>query len=430
VPYYCYVQNSLNITSIDSAYVDQIAGSHLSSNKNDDVIGLFILNKVVQYFPQGLENIFKDLRTIEISDSGLKVVHQSDLKTFSKLTELSLNNNQLEVIESGLFDFNLNLELINLKNNKISFIDSRVFDLVKLRFLSLESNICIDMKTEIGLTDVQNVIKAVKNQCDDPSYSNLNLKIQKLETESKTLNSDNLMDKLSILEDEIKNSKFVNFLEQKLQVLRADQMKRSLEEISTASITISTISQPAPSKISTQLSEQIKLQSYTAVTDHQADNKDFKKRTRSEPESYQKMQKSETQCPSFNETLNGVKNGIKNAVMTCTGNFAGVHQKFTNLNDIILDIHKTALNVKQSNEDIVARLKNLEDILDGLKTFSIKNIEQIEAKINTDLTTVTTSGINELEKKIDEKFQKFEEKIVKILKGMKIDEREKLEREM
>jgi len=427
MPYYCYVQNSLNITSIDSAYVDQIAGSHLSSNKNDDVIGLFISNKVVHYFPQGLENIFKDLRTIEISDSGLKVVHQSDLKPFSKLTELSLNNNQLEVIESGLFDFNLNLGLINLKNNKISFIDSRVFDnLVKLRFLSLESNICIDMKTEIGLTDVQNIIKAAKDQCDDPSYSNLNLKIHKLETESKSLNSDNLMDKLNNLEDEIKNSKFVNFFEQKLQVLQASQMKKSLEEVSTASIAISTISQPAPSKISTQLSEQIKLQSYTAVTDHQADNKDMKKRTRSEPESYQKMQKSETQCPSFNETLNGVKNGIKNAVMTCTGNFAGVHQKFTNLNDTVLDIHKTALNVKQSNEDIVARLKTLEDILDGLKTFSIKNIEQIEAKINTDLTTVTTSGINELEQKIDEKFQKFEEKIVKILKGMKIDEREKL----
>ena len=133
-----------------------------------------------------------------------------------------------------------------------------------------------------------------------------------------------------------------------------------------------------------------------------------------------------TQCPSFNETLNGVKNGIKNAVMTCTGNFAGVHQKFTNLNDTVLDIHKTALNVKQSNEDIVARLKILEDILDGLKTFSIKNIEQIETKITTDLITVTTSGINELEKKLDQKFKNFEEKIVKLLKGLKNDEQEKL----
>jgi hypothetical protein len=306
----------------------------------------------------------------------------------------------LDVLEEGLFDFNLNLELVNLKNNKISFIDSNIFDnLVKLRILSLDSNVCIDMKTEIGLVDVQNVIKAVKEQCNDPSYLNLIAKFKNLETE---LNADNLMDKLRIFEVEIQNSKFINFFDQKIQIFKADQMKKS----------------------SPQPSDPKKYQIASKSTDNQADNKDLKKRSRSEPESHQKDKKSDTPCPSFNETLTGVKNGIKDAVMRCTGNFAGVHQKFSILNETMLDIHKAAANVKESNEDIVTRLQALEDNLDSLKTFSNERIEKIENRIDfvhADLIAATTKGINELEKKIDEKFQHFEKKIVEILKGMKFE---------
>lgn len=410
---------------MDSAYVENVTGNHKNSNKTDDVIGLYIPSKIVYYFPRGFDKIFKNLKVIEISDCGLKVVHQSDLKPFSKLVELYLMSNQLEVLEKGLFDFNSNLELIFLRNNKISFIDFNVFDnLSKLKFLFLDINTCIDMKTENGLTDIQDVIRGAKTQCDDKNFSNILEKVQKLKSESKTLNSEDFKNKLGSLEVVVNNSKFVNYFEQNVQVLQADQMRKSLEEISSTSTPKFTISKLDSSKISTADN---KLQSSSVqkskLVNQESENKDLKKRTSDNAESYQKSSNLETSCPSFNETLTGVKNNIKDAVMRCTGNFAGVHTKFSSLNETILEINKTAADVKVSNVDIIHRLQTLEDNLVSLKTFSDKKLEEIDVKIDavhTDLITATKNETNKFEVKIDKKFEEIEEKLLKIMKALKI----------
>ena len=236
--YKCHVRNSVSITSFDAAAVDEITGEHKSGFKNDNVEGFYISSKgQIHYFPRGLDKFFKNLKGIQISDTGLKEIHQSDLKHFTQLKVLYLFSNQLEVLEENLFEFNPNLELINLDTNKISYIDPNVFDkLTKLKNLYLSKNACFDMEAE-NPTAIQNVIKAAKSNCINSEYSSLEEKVKNLEIESKNLNSENFKEKLEKLENEIKNSKFPNFFQKKLQNLKATKAMKEEEEKHLATTT-------------------------------------------------------------------------------------------------------------------------------------------------------------------------------------------------
>jgi len=165
--YECIVQNVVNITSLDAAQVDSISGQHLTGYNNDNVEAIDVYQKgQVHYFPRGLNKIFKNLKGISIGGTGLKEIHQSDLKDFPKLKNLFLYENDLEIIEENLFKFNPNLEFIDLSSNKISHIDPNVFDkLTKLKTLDLKSNTCINMSIEYNRTAIQRVIKKAKEQC-------------------------------------------------------------------------------------------------------------------------------------------------------------------------------------------------------------------------------------------------------------------------
>ena len=107
--YYCFVDNNPNILTQESAQIREIRGSHGSSKTNDDVLGFYAVSKTIQYFPQGLEKFFKNLKVIFIGSCQLKEIHQADLKPFANLVIFYLNGNPIEVIEEGFFDFNPNL---------------------------------------------------------------------------------------------------------------------------------------------------------------------------------------------------------------------------------------------------------------------------------------------------------------------------------
>lgn len=219
--YYCDVKNAVNITSNNAAQVDDISGKHKHGQNNDNVEAFSVTVGQIHYFPHGLSKFFKNLKGIQIGSSGLKVIHQHDLKDFLNLKDLYLWSSDLEVIEENLFEFNKKLELIYLSNNKISHIDPNVFNkLTNLRNLMLDSNTCINMGASNNPTEVQNVIKAAKAQCTSWDFSDLNQKLQNLKNESKILNLEDFRAKLENLEFQIKNSSFSNFFEEKLQFLK------------------------------------------------------------------------------------------------------------------------------------------------------------------------------------------------------------------
>jgi len=226
--YVCFVQNSIYITSLDTAHVDFIFGKHQADYNNDNVDAISVYYKSkVHYFPRGLNKIFKNLKGIEIQSTGLKEIHQSDLRDLPKLMNLYLWNSNLEIIEENLFEFNPNLESIFLPYNRISHINPNVFDnLFKLKYLYLGSNTCINMKAENNSAAVQNVIKTAQAQCTNLDYSNLEQKVKYLEIGAKILNSSDLKKELENLKNEIKNSTFPNFFQEKLQSLNATVIEK------------------------------------------------------------------------------------------------------------------------------------------------------------------------------------------------------------
>jgi len=219
--YYCDVKNAVNITSNNAAHVDDISGKHKHGQNNDNVEAFSVTVGQVHYFPHDLSKFFKNLKGIQIGSTGLKVIHQHDLKDFLNLKNLYLWSSDLEILEENLFEFNKNLELIYLSSNKISHIDPNVFDkLTNLRNLRLDSNTCINMGASNNPTEVQNVIKTAKAQCTSWDFSDLKQKIQNLKNESKNLNLEDFRAKLENLEFQIKNSSFPNFFQEKLQFLK------------------------------------------------------------------------------------------------------------------------------------------------------------------------------------------------------------------
>ena len=170
--YWCDVQNYVNITSLDSATVDSISGTHKAGYNNDNVEA-FSANQIGQiyYFPRGLNKFFKNLKKISIINTGLKEIHQSDLKDFPKLKHLYLYYNNLTKIEENLFNYNPNLELISLSFNKISNINPNVFDkLKKLKNLYFNSNPCINMYAWNSPTAVKDIITTAQVNCTNSNY--------------------------------------------------------------------------------------------------------------------------------------------------------------------------------------------------------------------------------------------------------------------
>jgi len=213
--YECEVQNFVSITSPDEAQIDNITGTHKAGYNNDNVEHIYVGQGEVHYFPRGLNNFFKNFNGIYIYTTGLKEIHQNDLKDFPKLTGLILFSNNLEILEENLFEFNPKLELIDLSSNQISHIDPNVFDkLTNLNTLYLGGNTCINMEAVRDPTEVQNIINTAKYQCTNSDYSNLEQKVKNFRNELKNLNSADLKIKLDNLKNEIKNSRFSNFFQE------------------------------------------------------------------------------------------------------------------------------------------------------------------------------------------------------------------------
>lgn len=163
--YQCIVQNPVSITSQDESEITSVSGTHSSNNGNDDVFLINFNGKTMNYFPKGLEKIYKNLKGIWIQRSHLKMISQSDISAFPELLLLDFYDNDVETIEERIFDFNPKLKYIAMNKNKISQIHPTIFD--NLRFLStlyLESNICISINA-YNTADVQKAIQQVKAKC-------------------------------------------------------------------------------------------------------------------------------------------------------------------------------------------------------------------------------------------------------------------------
>lgn len=133
----------------------------LHPESNDKSVNAFLVfDQNFEFFPLGLDKLFKNLEGIAVQKSNLKVISKNDLKGFSNLRSISLYENRLKVIENELFRYNPKLELISLFNNQLQHIFPSAFEhLVHLKVLYLNSNPCINF-------DATDVSKLEKLKCE------------------------------------------------------------------------------------------------------------------------------------------------------------------------------------------------------------------------------------------------------------------------
>ncbi|KAL7015692.1 hypothetical protein ACKWTF_016602 [Chironomus riparius] len=144
--YMCFTRNDLKIVESNTT-IENILGIHFNDQSTESVTALTIDKADIYFIPSNLADKMPNLVALTIKNGKLKKLHQSDLRSLTKLKYLNLDKNHIEVLDDGLFDFNTELQLIWFYNNKITRIGSLVFNNLKsLVNLDLSNNICISKK--------------------------------------------------------------------------------------------------------------------------------------------------------------------------------------------------------------------------------------------------------------------------------------------
>jgi hypothetical protein len=162
--YQCEVKNK-EVFNGKRVTIDRAEGTHLSQKTNDDV-GYFYLNEApnINYFPENLHNVFKNLEYITAGNSKLRQITQNDLKHFPMLKYLYLAGNQLKTISADVFEYNLELEVVRLYSNQIAHIGPTTFTmLTKLRDLDLDPNTPCPLGNAQTRSAVEAMIAKVEN---------------------------------------------------------------------------------------------------------------------------------------------------------------------------------------------------------------------------------------------------------------------------
>lgn len=167
---YTCIGMEIEIFSKDNRTVTSVRGAPLSGRNVSDVTYFSIFSRAIYYFPRGIENVFKNVINIQISDAQLLEVVQDDLKPFgNNLKMLWMFKNNLSTLEANLFEFNQNLESLNVSQNYFKTIDAKLFDnLPVLRLFDLSNNFCNisdGLPIAFNRTDVIKVIESIKINC-------------------------------------------------------------------------------------------------------------------------------------------------------------------------------------------------------------------------------------------------------------------------
>ncbi|XP_070504924.1 uncharacterized protein [Chironomus tepperi] len=210
--YFCSVSNNPLIYTEESAQINSVNGEHMTSKSYDDVIGFHARQKIINFFPRGLQTYFRNIKVIHINSCGLKEIRQSDLKAFTKLIYLFLESNSIEVIEEGLFDNNPNLEAVGLRESSIIHIDPKVFDtLSNLSSLWLSLTFCAKKDVRDSKDKVKELITLVKNNCTSSDFRVQSEQLEVLENDLITSNFEDSKKKIENFELSFNNSKFLRF---------------------------------------------------------------------------------------------------------------------------------------------------------------------------------------------------------------------------
>lgn len=134
----------------------------------DEIKVVCIHETTCHYFPKGIEKIFKNLVALQVTYSGLKSITQENLKPFTRLRGLWLNDNNLISLEPNLFRFNPMLEIVRFDSNRLRVISIDIFDFTpKLTETHFTDNVCT---SKVGKTKAQinQIVWEIIQNCQPP----------------------------------------------------------------------------------------------------------------------------------------------------------------------------------------------------------------------------------------------------------------------
>lgn len=156
--------------------IESIKGEHLPGKNNDDVELVKFFNTRVDFIPRGLQEIFKNMNQLWITNCRFKEISQKDLIGLENLQTLCLDNNELTSIPTDLFLNMLKLKCVSFSNNRIEFLSSELFIplLDKLELVNLLGNTKINAfynSGVVGSISLQELMSIIDANCNKPIYN-------------------------------------------------------------------------------------------------------------------------------------------------------------------------------------------------------------------------------------------------------------------
>lgn len=129
------------------------------------VMGFECWSETVHYIPNGLGSIFKNIKGLHITSSGIKKVTKENLQQFPHLIYLNFATNIIEYLTADLFEFNSEMRFVGFSQNRLVVIEPEVFNNLKhLNTIDLGGNTCID-KYAIS-TEIPDIKALIEKSCN------------------------------------------------------------------------------------------------------------------------------------------------------------------------------------------------------------------------------------------------------------------------
>lgn len=168
----CITRN-LNVTSPDDKVIS-ISGVLMEILVYEKINSFKIESSPnLEYFPKGIEKFFPNIKTLTISQTGLKVLTSDDLKIFPKLKNLIISENKLEELNASLFEFNREIKNVDLSGNNLKHLGVNFLKFAEnLNSIDLSSNICVNGSAESPV-DFKRLKIKIDESCP-PSHATIN----------------------------------------------------------------------------------------------------------------------------------------------------------------------------------------------------------------------------------------------------------------
>lgn len=136
--YKCLISKSSIPENIEQV---RFSGHHSDKKSHDDVTFVYFDDCFISRVPQGLTNLFPNLKILWINSSRLSEIWKEDLVEYRSIKEFGCTYNFIEFLPGNLFEGFKNLTQISFCGNKLEIIEPHILNgLDKLKVVNFSGN--------------------------------------------------------------------------------------------------------------------------------------------------------------------------------------------------------------------------------------------------------------------------------------------------